>query len=411
MAIICGTDLSERSRGALEVARALAAQRGDREVVLVYVAETEEPAARSTLDALVAAAAGTTPVRAELVVGTPEVSLTTFADTEGSDLIVIAASSEPATLIKLGSTAEKVIAAAHVPVLVVRDPEPWLAYARGERPLRLLLGMDDSVASDLGQQWTHALRARSPVEVVLGAIYYPDDAAEYYGLHAVTVVDRDPEIEKLITRDLLKRFGAGEHITARAMRGLGRIGDHVVELAKEANVDAIVVGTAQKTGLGRLGSVSTIIVHDAPQSVICVPPNATLPTLAVPRLQSALVATDLSAFANRAVPFAFALTDEGGEVHIAHIVDDEAEIDEAEIKRQLITLAPAHTNRSVAAHLVRGDDAAKAISQTAARLGCDAICIASHGRSGISRALVGSVADKLLRATRKPVLVLRPSEG
>jgi nucleotide-binding universal stress UspA family protein len=49
------------------------------------------------------------------------------------------------------------------------------------------------------------------------------------------------------------------------------------------------------------------------------------------------------------------------------------------------------------------------IAQAAARLGADAICIASHGRSGITRALVGSVADKLLRATRKPVLVLRPS--
>src|SRR5215211_3703923 len=105
MSIICGTDLSERSRGALEVARALAVQRGEREVVLVYVAEKEEPAARAALDAQVAAAAGTTPVRAELVVGTPEVSLTAFADTEGSDLIVIAASSEPTSLLKLGSTA------------------------------------------------------------------------------------------------------------------------------------------------------------------------------------------------------------------------------------------------------------------------------------------------------------------
>jgi len=413
MSIICGTDLSERSLRALEVARALAAQRGEREVVFVYVVEDEAAAAaaRANLDAQVTAAVGTVPVRAELVIGTPEVSLSTFAETEGSDLIVIAASSSPATLLKLGSTAEKVIATARVPVLVVRDPEPWLAYARGERPLRLLLGIDDSVASDLGQQWTHALRARGHVEVVLGAIYYPDDAAEYYGLHAATHIDRDPEIEKLLVRDLLKRFGPGDNISARAMRGLGRIGDHVVELAKEANVDAIVVGTGQKTGLGRLGSVSTIIVHDAPQSVVCVPPNAIIPTLAVPKLQSALVATDLSSFANRAVPFAFALTDEGGEVHIAHVVDEDAEVDEPEIKRQLITLAPAHTNRSVAAHLVRGDDAAKAISQAAARLGCDAICIASHGRSGLTRALVGSVADKLLRATRKPVLVLRPVQG
>ena len=42
-------------------------------------------------------------------------------------------------------------------------------------------------------------------------------------------------------------------------------------------------------------------------------------------------------------------------------------------------------------------------------IGVDVICISSHGRSGITRALVGSVADRLLRATRLPVLVLRPA--
>ena len=155
--------------------------------------------------------------------------------------------------------------------------------------------------------------------------------------------------------------------------------------------------------------MSSIIVHDAPQSVICVPPNANVPTMFVPRLQSALVATDLSTFANRAVPFAFALTDEGGEVHIAHVVDDDAKLNEAEVLRNLAALAPQSMQRSVSAHILRGDDAARTIAQAAARLGVDAICIASHGRSGITRALVGSVADKLLRATRKPVLVLRPS--
>lgn len=410
MSIICGTDLSARSAAALEVARALAAQRGDREVILLHVADDEDKAAaaRAALD-VQASTPGSVAVRAELAIGEVDERLLSFAETEGADLVVVAATSKPATLIKLGSTAEKVIVASRVPVLVVRDPAPWLAFAAGTKPLRLLLGVDDSVASELGVQWTQALQQRGPVEVVVGAIYYPDDAAEYYGLHARAPVDRDPEIEKLVTRDLLARFGGGPGVTARAQRGLGRIGDHVVELADDAGVDAVVIGTGQKTGIGRLGSVSSIVVHDAAQSVVCVPPNANVPTISVPRLTTALVATDLSQFANRAVPFAFALTDEGGAVHIAHVVDNDAEIDEADVQRQLLALAPAKMKRHVSAHVVRGDDAAKAIAQAAARLGCDAICIASHGRSGISRALVGSVADKLLRATRKPVLVLRPA--
>lgn len=411
MSIICGTDLSAASLNALAVARALASQRGDDEVVLVHVVEEESKAAaaRAALDSFAAKSTGSVAVRAELVVGTTEEALTTFADTEGSDLIVISASSQPATLIKLGSTAEKVIVTARVPVIVVRDPAPWLEFAAGKRPLRTLLGIDDSVACDLGIQWLHALRTRGPVDVVLGAVYYPDDAAEHYGFEAGALVDRDPAIEKLIARDLLRRFGGGENIQARTMRGLGRIGDHVVELAKECKVDAIIVGTSQKTGLGRLGSVSSIIVHDAPQSVICVPPNANVSTMHVPRLHSALVATDLSTFANRAVPFAFALTDDGGEVHIAHVVDEDANLDEDEVLRALTALAPAAMKRTVHAHILRGEDAARTIAQAAARLGVDAICIASHGRSGITRALVGSVADKLLRATRKPVLVLRPA--
>lgn len=412
MSIICGTDLSAGSLRAIEVARALAAQRGDDHIFVVHVAETEQGAqsARAGLDAFVAAAPpDPVAIKTELVVGNAEDALNSFAETEGSDLIVIAASSSPATLIRLGSTAEKVIVGARVPVIVVRDPAPWRELVTGKRAMRVLLGIDDSVACDLGIQWTHALRSRGPVQVVLGAIYYPDDAAEHYGLEAKALVDRDQRVETLIERDLLRKFGASENVEARALRGLGRIGDHVVELAKSANVDTIVVGTSQKTGLGRLGSVSSIIIHDAPQSVICVPPNANIPTRFVPRLHSAIVATDLSTFANRAVPFAFALTDDGGEVHIAHVIDQDAKIDEHETLKALTALAPTSMQRTVQAHILRGDDAARAIAQAAARLGVDAICIASHGRSGITRALVGSVADKLLRATRKPVLVLRPA--
>jgi nucleotide-binding universal stress UspA family protein len=405
MPIICGTDLSAASAGALEVARALATQRGESEVVLVYVIDDEDAAitARTKLEALITSAGPGPTIRGELVVGAADTTLVSFADTEGSDLIVIAASSHPGSLLRLGSTAEKVIATTRVPVIVVRDPAPLLKFARGERTLRLLLGVDDSVACDVGIQWVHALRTRGPVEVELGAIYYPDDAAHHYGLHAKMVVDRDPEIERLLSRDLLRRFGETERVEALPRRGLGRIGDHLIELANETSVDAIVVGTGQKTGLERLGSVSSVIVHDARQSVICIPPSAIVPTMRVPTISNVLVATDLSPFANRAVPWAYAI---GSEIHLAHVVEDDTEIDEADLRRQLIALAPQ--GKSLEPHVVRGDDAAEAIAQTAARLGCDAICIASHGRSGISRALVGSIADKLIRATRKPVLVLRP---
>jgi nucleotide-binding universal stress UspA family protein len=335
-------------------------------------------------------AASSASIRTELVIGPPDETTVGMAETEHCDLIVIAARSTSSSLLRLGSTTSKIIAQASMPVVVVRDPAPWLLFAQGERPLRMLLGIDDSAVCDLGIQWVQALRAIGPVEVVLGAIYYPDDATSYYGLDQHGMVDSDPEVERLMSRDLLRRFGSDANapapyrsptdapkvppgsIVARPRRGLGRIGDHMVELARDEKVDAIVVGTGQKTGLGRLGSVSSVIV-------------------------------------NRAVPYAFAVTDPDAEVHILHVVKEDDEIDEGDVTRQLTALAPTNAKQKVHTHVVRGDDAATTVAQTAARLGVDVICIASHGRTGITRALVGSVADRLLRATRLPVLVLRPA--
>ena len=174
MTIICGTDLSPASIGALDVARALASQRGDDEVVLLHVADTAGnetqrdqalETARSELDAIVKSRPGLPTVRAELSTGEPNETLVNFAETEGSDLIVIAHRSGNAKDKSLGSTANKIIAHTHVTVLAVRDPEPWLAFARRERPLKILLGIDDSAVCDLGVQWTHALRPSISTDV------------------------------------------------------------------------------------------------------------------------------------------------------------------------------------------------------------------------------------------------------
>lgn len=406
MAIVCGTDFSAASLGAVAVARALAAQRGDTEIAVVCVVNAPDRIAnaKTKLDAIVASAGAGVGLRGEIVVGDVGAALSEVASRETSDLIVIAASaSRP-----LGSAALDVVTAANVPVLVIRAPEPWLAFAQSATPLRLLVSVDDSVPAALAMQWTHALRARGPVEVVLGAVYYPDEVAAYYGTPAKPVVDRDLELEPLIARDVLRQFGQTERVTASTRRGLGRIGDHLLELAAEARVDVIVIGTSQKTGLGRLGSVSTVVVNNGSQSVLCVPPNATIPTLVAPPMTTVLVATDLSAIANRGVPYAFAAVPNGGDVHMVHVVERDAPVDEATLRRRMVALAPANLTRNVTAHIVRADEPATAIAQTAARLGCDVICLASHGRSGLLRAVMGSVADRLLRTTRKPVLVLRP---
>jgi nucleotide-binding universal stress UspA family protein len=60
--------------------------------------------------------------------------------------------------------------------------------------------------------------------------------------------------------------------------------------------------------------------------------------------------------------------------------------------------------------LLRGD-VADQICAHAAEVGADMIVMGTHGRTGLARALVGSVADAVVRRATIPVLLLRSSGG
>ena len=50
-----------------------------------------------------------------------------------------------------------------------------------------------------------------------------------------------------------------------------------------------------------------------------------------------------------------------------------------------------------------------AILRQAASEECDLVAISTHGRGGVSRLLLGSVADKIVRGSDAPVLVYHPA--
>lgn len=65
---------------------------------------------------------------------------------------------------------------------------------------------------------------------------------------------------------------------------------------------------------------------------------------------------------------------------------------------------------SVEAHTVVDPHPARAILRFAEERDVDLIALATHGRGGIRRLLLGSVADKLVRASHLPILVFQPRE-
>jgi len=84
----------------------------------------------------------------------------------------------------------------------------------------------------------------------------------------------------------------------------------------------------------------------------------------------------------------------------------EARVSEA--KAYLDGMAGRLEGRAVEGLVIESGGAAEGIVEAARAGRADLIAMASHGRGGLERALLGSVADKVLRATTRPVLITRP---
>jgi nucleotide-binding universal stress UspA family protein len=142
-----------------------------------------------------------------------------------------------------------------------------------------------------------------------------------------------------------------------------------------------------------------------------------------------LIATDGSALAGKAVAHGLGLAKAVGAKVTALIVEapfnvydvpesrirqmsdafaQHAELTKRHAGQVLGEVADAAKKAGVACDTVQmeHDHPYQAIIKTANDKGCDAIVMASHGRSGISAVLLGSVTNKVLTHTAIPVVVV-----
>jgi nucleotide-binding universal stress UspA family protein len=449
MSIVCGVDFSPLSLEAVTAAAALAG-RAREPLWLVSILDPEAvrelgPNGRAKLEegVMQRLEAEAARVRAlapscEVAVGygAAHAELKRFAEDKAASLLVVAsAGHSKKPLISLSGTSERTALGAAPVVLVIRDAVPFEAWATRQRPLRVVVGADDGQATDAAVRWVNSLRAFGPVDLVIAHVYYADEAHLRYGLlRSLSYTERNPELEALIERDLKSRFpqvpGSGETFH-RARLGLGRLADHLIELANEERADLLVVGTHGKRGVFRLGSVSSGTVHHATMAVAMVPASLHPAPEAqpAPGVRRVLVATDFSELGNAALPWALALAPPGAEVVLAHVtqtngpagtllelylpgttIGDQppARVVE-EIERRLQALAqrsPESSHRALRFTVPHGPDVAAALCEAAAREGADLIVIGSHGRSALGRAALGSVADAVVRHAGRPVVIV-----
>lgn len=79
-------------------------------------------------------------------------------------------------------------------------------------------------------------------------------------------------------------------------------------------------------------------------------------------------------------------------------------------KLQKLATEVSQSSGLVVKSKVLEEHTATGITEYAARMKADLIVIATHGRTGIARALIGSVAEKIIRTSDVPVLTYRIKE-
>lgn len=190
--------------------------------------------------------------------------------------------------------------------------------------------------------------------------------------------------------------------------------------------DLLIVGTHGRTGLERMviGSVAEQVIRHAPCAVLAV--RGTFDAKSFPSRM--LICTDFSEGATTALEIGGAIARAfDTPTTLLHArserswrrdtewadVDEDPEL-EAKLHAELDRLHGEHLPPPVQSAFVVAKNVPDAILKHAEREKVDLLVLATHGRTGLSRLVIGSVAERVTRHAHCPVLVVRTaarSEG
>ena len=235
--------------------------------------------------------------------------------------------------------------------------------------------------------------------------------------------------------------------TTEVMFGLPA--QNILAIAEPRSVDLIVMCSHGRTGFTRwvLGSVAQKIAHHCPVPLLVLREGKLLPLESPPdaaRHLTALVPLDGSPLAEAALVSAANLVaalvaPAAGALHLMQVVKqlsttaDEGFITQlneetveraktylmsvkerlqAELKDRKLTIIWSVALDADAADAIIGTAEQREQQEGAEGLGgCDLIAMSTHGRSGLERWVMGSVMERVLGATKLPMLIVRPQNN
>jgi nucleotide-binding universal stress UspA family protein len=224
--------------------------------------------------------------------------------------------------------------------------------------------------------------------------------------------------------------GVGGHGERPAVDTVARLGEPAAVLLDESRrrrADLLVLATHGRSGLGRwrYGSVADAVLRHADLPLLLVPATCDR-TWPGDRALRLLVTLDGSDFARQALPAARAVARlMGGEVLLLRVVEppDSSPFTPA-VEEQLLDTAPEvkaaeayledvalslHSGAAGVTTCAVAGPAAPTIAAVARDREVDLIVMATHGRGGLVRAVLGSVATGTLHRADRPLLLVRPA--
>jgi nucleotide-binding universal stress UspA family protein len=223
-------------------------------------------------------------------------------------------------------------------------------------------------------------------------------------------------------------------ITCTNLDGDGSVADTLARYAVANRIDLVVMTTHGRGGLARawLGSVADALVRASPAPLLLLRPGEHAPEIAqTPLFKRILIPLDGSALSEQILAPALEL---GGLAQAEYVLLRAAEpfilvgyaplaqVSRLDVKLTQEELAEAQRylacvaerlgaeGRPTRTRALLTEQPAVAIQDEARLQDADLIAMTTHGRSGLARLLLGSVADKVLRGSTLPLLVQRPEK-
>jgi nucleotide-binding universal stress UspA family protein/predicted transcriptional regulator len=193
---------------------------------------------------------------------------------------------------------------------------------------------------------------------------------------------------------------------------IGRPLAEILGLVARLDQPILVMATSRRLGISRLlyGSVALDVLPVASLPMVLVRNPVPEPW----QLDAVIVALDGSAFAEAALESTLeVLGIEGIMLHLVHVIDYISGADLPTTKQRVASYLDQVASRLIGRGAsveweIRTGAAAQELIRACQERGAGLIALATHGRSGLDRLLLGSVAERVVHQSPVPVLLVRP---